>query len=217
LALQSEVELLTNSEETQKVKTSILKRCDTIFSRVDELHRATKTNQLNLKYCPVETVIEQTLEHFTYKLSKVTLAKNFTNKHCIAFIDPVYIEQALHNILHNAFDAMENMPENQQCLSIGLTILNRWIQIIIKDSGKGISPDNLLKIFLPFYSSHAYSKHWGVGLTLTYKIIHAHGGKIQVDSKLSEGTRFEILLPYANHLHERKQFTVLRKELKQNV
>lgn len=214
LALQSEIELLTDTKETQRIKEDVLKRCDTIFARVDELHRTTKTNQLNLKYCSVETVIEQTLEHFTHELSAIQFEKKYMNKECIAFIDPVYIGQALHNIIHNAFDAMEELPENQKHLKIRLEVLSRWIQISIKDNGKGISPDNLRKVFLPFYSSHAYSKHWGVGLTLTYKIIQAHEGKIQINSEPGVGTQFEILLPYANHLHEMHQFPKPGKERK---
>lgn len=91
---------------------------------------------------------------------------------------------------------MPGLDVPNEHLQIRLRLLNRRIQIAIEDNGIGISSDNLSKIFIPFYSSHAYSQHWGVGLTLTYKIIHAHEGKILVNSTPGAGTRFEILLPY---------------------
>ena len=63
------------------------------------------------------------------------------------------------------------------------------------DTGKGIAPENLSQIFTPFYSSYPIRTHWGVGLSLTYKIIEAHEGHIDIESELDTGTIVKILLP----------------------
>ena len=105
------------------------------------------------------------------------------------------MEQALHNIIKNSIDAMEDTPAEKKELTVTLGSSRQWIAVDIKDTGKGISKENLENIFLPFYSSHPYSKHWGIGLTLTYKVIHAHEGKIVVNSTPGAGTTVEVLLP----------------------
>lgn len=97
--------------------------------------------------------------------------------------------------IKNSLDAMNDNSNEQKSLILTLKTNRRYAWIEIKDTGKGISKENLEQIFLPFYSSHPYSKHWGIGLTLTYKIIHAHEGKIDVVSTLGKGTATRIFLP----------------------
>jgi len=195
LAIQSEVDMLPKSEASNDIVNDLLKRCQTLYGRIDEIHRSTKTSQLNLKPYSIQDLLNQTLDIFTYDLENTNVDLHFPKSPVTALIDPVYMEQALHNIIKNALDAMENLPDDRKSLNITLTSSNSWGQILIKDSGKGISKENLDKIFLPFYSSHSYSQHWGIGLTLTYKIILAHEGKITAESTPMEGTAISILLP----------------------
>ena len=65
--------------------------------------------------------------------------------------------------------------------------------------------ENMKNIFTPFYSSHPYSQHWGIGLSLTYKIIHAHEGKIDIQSIPKEGTTVTLLLPLIQHTVKTKR------------
>ena len=127
--------------------------------------------------------------------ASVNVRLNLPPQPILAMVDPVYMEQALHNIIKNSIDAMEDTPAEKKELTVTLGSSRQWIAVDIKDTGKGISKENLENIFLPFYSSHPYSKHWGIGLTLTYKVIHAHEGKIVVNSTPGAGTTVEVLLP----------------------
>ncbi|HIU74435.1 MAG TPA: HAMP domain-containing histidine kinase [Candidatus Pelethocola excrementipullorum] len=195
LAIQSEAEALRDTFQGQNSLDNILYRCDALYKRIDEIHRSTKTSELNLKWYSLQNLIEETLSLFSKERATNHIELNFPSHPIGAMIDPVYMEQALHNILRNAFDAMEDLPIGARKLDITLETANQWIKIDIRDNGKGISEENLENIFLPFYSSYPYSKHWGVGLTLTYKVIHAHEGKIMADSSLGTGTTIEILLP----------------------
>ena len=208
LALQSEVETLYEGNEKGKID-GIHKHLDTLYARIDELHRSTKTGELNLQMRSLQDLITGTLQLFEHELKEMDVKLNFPPVPVLAMIDPVYMEQAVHNIIRNSIDAMEQTPAQKRCLTVSLAVVNQWIKIDLQDTGKGISGENLEHIFLPFYSSHPYSRHWGVGLTLTYKVIHAHEGKIVVTSTPGHGTTVEILLPSLNpssHLSERKRY-----------
>ena len=199
LAIQSEVETLAlnadDKDEVKETSDSIIKRCHTLYDRIDEIHRSTRTSELNLKQYSLQALIKETLSIFSHELDSVNVRLNLPPQPILAMVDPVYMEQALHNIIKNSIDAMEDTPAEKKELTVTLGSSRQWIAVDIKDTGKGISKENLENIFLPFYSSHPYSKHWGIGLTLTYKVIHAHEGKIVVNSTPGAGTTVEVLLP----------------------
>jgi signal transduction histidine kinase len=65
--------------------------------------------------------------------------------------------------------------------------------IVIKDNGTGIPPEQHREIFLPFFTTK--DKGVGMGLALTHKIITAHGGRIEVESRDGSGTTFTVILP----------------------
>ena len=79
----------------------------------------------------------------------------------------------------------------------GLIPRNGWndMEISFRDTGCGIPEENLDKIFEPFFSTKEVGKGTGLGLSICYGIIEAHGGKIEVESKLEEGTTFRVILP----------------------
>ncbi|MEN8262464.1 MAG: ATP-binding protein [Nitrospirota bacterium] len=103
--------------------------------------------------------------------------------------DEVLIRQALSNLFINAIDAM---PDGGK-LEVKLARLDEKTHIYVKDTGYGIPDEIKQKIFLPFYTTKETGI--GFGLALVQKIIIAHGGSIEVESKEGEGTEFRINLP----------------------
>ena len=69
------------------------------------------------------------------------------------------------------------------------------IAVDVADSGKGIAPDVLPKIFDPFFSTKEIGKGTGLGLSISFKIVEQHGGRISVESQPGKGTRFTVWLP----------------------
>lgn len=112
-----------------------------------------------------------------------------------ALIDRNYFEQAILNILSNAVEAVEKNPPGRRRIDLSLGSLDNWIVLTIHDTGVGIPKENLHHIFMPFYTSEPIARHWGIGLSLTHKIITAHEGHIEVDSSVNVGTTFQIMLP----------------------
>jgi polar amino acid transport system substrate-binding protein len=104
------------------------------------------------------------------------------------------LEQVLVNMLINASQAIENSKGYIQVE----TKLNREkdeIIVDIEDNGKGIDDKSLKNIFDPFFTTKRDKGGTGLGLSITYGIIKEHQGRIDVDSRLGQGTKFSIHIP----------------------
>lgn len=195
LALQAEVEMLSVAETEEEDKKEILERCDNLYRRLDEIHRSTKMSELVLKKTDICRLMDSILEHMAPDFKNCEIVREYGREIPAVMVDADYFEQAVHNILINAKEAMEKCPERTSKLTIGIYSIDNWVQISITDNGTGISQTNMKNIFTPFYSSAPIKKHWGIGLGLTYKIITTHGGRIEVESTEHEQTAFRIVLP----------------------
>jgi len=99
------------------------------------------------------------------------------------------------NMVHNAFHAMPNGGE----VAVGIKVVGKFIEITFKDNGIGIAPEDMQKIFYPFYTQRAdSSKGLGLGLAICQNIIKKYNGTLTVDSTLQKGTIFTIRLPREN-------------------
>ncbi|MCJ7774715.1 MAG: PAS domain S-box protein, partial [Desulfobacterales bacterium] len=121
-------------------------------------------------------------------------------------IDKGQINQVFNNIVINADQAMpeggiisisgENVTINED--EISTLKPGKYIKISIKDTGVGISPNQIKKIFDPYITTKSNGN--GLGLTSSYSIVNKHGGNIIVESALGEGTVFHIYLPATGEL-----------------
>jgi signal transduction histidine kinase/NAD-dependent dihydropyrimidine dehydrogenase PreA subunit len=108
--------------------------------------------------------------------------------------DPVQLKEVFLNILSNAVEAM---PEGG-AVTVSSRFLDgaaRQIEVMIRDTGQGIPPENLDKIFMPFYTTKKIGQGTGLGLAIAYGIVKMHRGAIEVKSKVGEGTAFWVKLP----------------------
>ncbi|MHB1678004.1 MAG: sensor histidine kinase [Sulfuriferula sp.] len=106
---------------------------------------------------------------------------------------PSQINQVLLNLVTNAVHAIEGRGR----IMISTLSDGQYVHIIIKDSGKGISEQNLGKIFDPFFTTKPVGEGTGLGLSITFKIIRDHQGYIRVKSQVGKGTAFCVSLPVA--------------------
>ncbi len=114
------------------------------------------------------------------------------------------IQQILMNLLTNARDAlndrypgMDPMKRIEVRCSLETIDQRRWLLLSVKDYGCGIPPENLSRIFEPFYSTKPKEKGTGLGLSISYGIVKDHHGEITVDSNVGE-TNFIVKLPVDN-------------------
>jgi len=101
------------------------------------------------------------------------------------------LNQVLMNIIANAVDAIDD----QGIITVRTGIEDDMFAISLKDSGAGIPPENLERIFDPFFTTKPVGQGTGLGLAISYKIVQAHGGRIEVASKPGQGTEFKVLIP----------------------
>jgi two-component system sensor histidine kinase HydH len=111
--------------------------------------------------------------------------------------DAKQIQQVFINLLTNAADAIENQGVVKIRTYVEKTInkdseLN-YAVVSVNDNGCGISPEDLSKIFNPFFTRKADGT--GLGLPITLRILHQHNGIIDVESTLGKGTTFYVKLP----------------------
>lgn len=97
------------------------------------------------------------------------------------------------NLLANAIDSFDNSDQRQ--IRVTTSVVGNEVRVLIMDTGKGIPPEKLNRIFEPFYTTKAPGKGTGLGLSLCHRIVKQHGGSIHVDSKVGVGTIFTISLP----------------------
>lgn len=97
------------------------------------------------------------------------------------------------NLLANAIDSFDESEERE--IRIATSATSSEVRVIISDTGKGIPPEKLNRIFEPFYTTKAPGKGTGLGLSLVHRIIKQHGGSIHVDSQIGVGTIFTVSMP----------------------
>ncbi len=109
--------------------------------------------------------------------------------------DKNQIEQVLLNLISNALDAMEGSPQKVLAVQTDISQKGQQVEIRVSDTGKGMTPEQIEQIFNPFFTTKDTDKGIGLGLSISYRIIDAHQGKIEVESELSKGTAFTVSLP----------------------
>ncbi|MEH6627911.1 MAG: ATP-binding protein [Motiliproteus sp.] len=107
------------------------------------------------------------------------------------YLMPEQFGKAIYNIMQNAF---ESMPEGGK-FRVSSSEKEGYVEILFEDSGRGISEDKLSRIFDPFYTTKGIGDGTGLGLSLCYGVVKLHGGRINVESELGEGTKITIRLP----------------------
>ncbi|GAA0784297.1 sensor histidine kinase [Marinobacterium sediminicola] len=104
---------------------------------------------------------------------------------------PAQINQVIMALVVNAAQALQL----NGCIRISTSREDGEIRLVVDDNGSGIAPEELNHIFEPFYTTKDVGQGTGLGLAVTYGIVNAHHGRIEVDSTPGEGSRFTVILP----------------------
>ena len=163
---------------------------------ITQFLQALRPTAPQLKLASLNDVVKETLDLLKPELENrgLTIQEKLARRLSPSAIDSAQIKQVLVNLVKNAMQAMTK--GGRLTLQTGQTSEAVWVSV--NDTGGGIPQDQINHIFEPFYTTK--KKGTGLGLMIVQRIVRAHGGHIELESHVGEGTMFRIWLP----LHERQ-------------
>lgn len=185
-----------NLEEARKAARRIVrdgKRAAEVIARIRALTRRAETprDQLNLN----ETIREVlALVGDEAKRKSVIIRTQFADDLSTVSGDRVQLQQVVLNLVMNAIEAMSGVSERARELVITSrnTDADR-VEVTVEDSGIGLDPTTIGKIFEPFYTTKSHGM--GMGLSISRSILEAHGGQLRATAKGGPGTILHVTLP----------------------
>jgi two-component system, NtrC family, sensor kinase len=199
--ISSYAQMLTKQMKDDKRLTPLLERITQQTFRASEIANGllnfSRTSTTEFRETDLNQVIRDTLglvEH-QFKTARITVAMDLEGQLPRIQGNPGKLQQVFLNLLLNAKDAMPQGGE----LRVS-TVANGHVEAIIADSGGGIAPEHLKRIYDPFFTTKTAPKPGerrgtGLGLAVSYGIIQEHAGKINVESTLGVGTAFHLEFP----------------------
>lgn len=159
---------------------------------VKSLNHYSRHDNLVISECNIEEIINDCLIMLQaeYK-GRIEIKKDFTADKYILTGNDGRLHQAFLNIMANAVQAIRDNGK----ITVKTILREDKLNIEIKDSGEGISQENIKKIFEPFFTTKDPGKGTGLGLAITNKIIKEHQGEILFKSRLGAGTKVIVKLP----------------------
>jgi len=180
----------------------IIEQADRMDIIIQNVRLFAKKSEFVLKEFDINKSIEDTLMLLTEQLKvlNIRLQESLGSNLPLIKGDANQLQQVFLNLITNARDAIDSLkrPEGGEItIKTYLSQDKKNIEIIIQDTGCGIPGENLPNIFNPFFTTKSPAGGMGLGLSIVYRIIESHNGKIDVESQAGRGATFKILLPVA--------------------
>ena len=181
----------TKREEYISFIELILKEIRRVNEIIEQFLTLSRPFQLNLKESSLQDLLKQLITLFQEEASSlgITLQAEISSDLPLIKIDPEKLTQAFINIMKNGMQAMGQGGT----LRIETKSLKEGVEVTISDSGSGIPPEQMEKIFNYYYTTK--EKGVGLGLPLAHRIIEAHGGQLKIESRVGYGTKVTVTLP----------------------
>jgi signal transduction histidine kinase len=166
---------------------------------VNNLLNFSRTGDSQFREFELNRVLEDTLQLLEPQLrnTEIEIVKNFTEELPAAYGSASKLQQVFMNLILNARDAMSGGGR----LTLQTRLVETSLVVDFRDTGQGIEPENIARIYDPFFTTKEVGQGTGLGLALSYGIIQEHGGRIFVESRPGEGAHFTIKLPTAFSRH----------------
>ncbi|MFG3611403.1 sensor histidine kinase [Rummeliibacillus stabekisii] len=185
---------------TPKRLEGCIEEIDRLILLVGELDTLNDINsptfKINKQLHQVAPIIESAVISLASELLEKKIEVNLTlDQSIFASVDSLRLNQILHNIIKNA---LFHLPVKG---TLAIQLLNKSqdeLQIIISDNGSGMDEETSSKLFERHYRGQNNYKGSGIGMTITKKLVEAHGGQVFVKSLLDKGTTFTISLPISS-------------------
>ena len=202
VAVKTFVDLLVTrnpQDELSSIVRREMVRIDSIVSQMLTFSGPAKPNLVPLR---LHDVLNHSLRLIQHQIAQknIRLDRSFAAVTDVVKGDDYQLKQAFLNLLFNAVEATPSNGTLTVITEVARTSAAELhengaseIQVIIRDSGFGISPENLIRVFEPFFTTKP--KGTGLGLPITRRIVQEHSGTIAVESEADKGATFKIVFP----------------------
>ena len=197
------LELMLNANrathETILEVLSDIRRDGILAADIIERHRTMlRSRQLQKKAVDLQSVVDDTLTLVAHDLRQrqISVSVELPANSRVIEGDPVLLEQVFVNLVMNAMDAMAAIPPERRQLKISSATSENNVEVSVRDSGPGLPPDLIGRLFTPFVTTKSHGI--GIGLSITRTIVEAHGGRIACHNNPDGGATFTVTLPSGN-------------------
>jgi PAS domain S-box-containing protein len=171
---------------------TISKSVESVKTLVDEFSQFARFPSAQPVRCDLNQVVEEALLVFQGRLEGISVRASFTPNLPPVNLDPEQFQRVVINLVDNAAEAM------QDALVKNLYIATQagsaeTVELVVADSGCGVSPDDKEKLFLPYFSTK--NRGTGLGLAIVSHIVAEHNGQIRVEDNRPVGARFTVEIP----------------------
>jgi len=153
--------------------------------------KPTRINNINFTEL-LDKIVDNVKGKLEFEKSNIVVEKSYSGDEINISGDEIKLKQAFSNIIINGCQAMHG----EGVLRVNIKPNGKHFDVIVEDTGEGIHPEDLPKIFDPFITTK--ERGIGLGLAISKRVIEDHKGKIHIKSQLSKGTTFTVSLPVQN-------------------
>ncbi|HUX45610.1 MAG TPA: ATP-binding protein [Terracidiphilus sp.] len=177
----------------RKCSEVILGCVATLRTLVDQFSALAQFPAPQPRACDMNQVTEEAIALFSGRLEGITVRRALEPGLPQVLADPEAIRRALANLVDNAAEAMQGSLLRVLTVSSSLSEDGSAVEVVVADTGHGLTDEIRERLFLPFYSTKR--RGTGLGLSIAAKIVQEHGGSIRAQSNSPKGARFLVRLP----------------------
>ncbi|HEU4386244.1 MAG TPA: ATP-binding protein, partial [Blastocatellia bacterium] len=155
-----------------------------------------RPQQINVADVQLQSVVEESVTEIEQQLQQAGITLRIEGHFATLPGDESLLRRAFVNLLRNAAEAIDPQSEKRLIVITGAIDEGRgkrYAHVRIRDTGTGISQEDLNRVFIPFFTTK--SRGYGIGLALVQKLLVAHGGSVAVERSDRTGTTFHCRLP----------------------
>ena len=182
---------------TDKIRDSLKQVDQAVFRAKNITHKLlnfARKNEPRFSPCDVNRILEDVvggLKEQEFSVSNIQLVRDYDSDLPELLLDSDQIRQVFLNLINNAQDAIEGPGT----ITLQTERVDGEVRIKVSDTGKGMTTEQMEKIFFPFYTTKEVGKGTGLGLSVSLSIVEAMGGRIEVQSLPGAGSSFTVVLP----------------------
>jgi signal transduction histidine kinase/CheY-like chemotaxis protein len=179
-----------------KMLTKIASETDRAAKIVQNLLTFSRKRTTEKTPTDLNRVVEQVLElrEYDLRVTNLEIVRDLAPSLPAVMADADQIQQVLLNLLTNAEHAIRDLGRPGRITVVSRAVEGR-VRLEVGDDGPGIAPENLKRIFVPFFTTKEIGRGTGLGLSICYGIVQDHGGTIEVDSAVGRGSTFRLEFP----------------------